>query len=76
MLSFHVKFVQTDGLMDGQTDRQTTVKQHVPDLSINGHKKEKNMLVISIVFFFQTVFYLYQSQVPSFEPLLICCLQH
>ena len=35
MLSFHVKFVQTDGL----TDRQSTVKQYAPDLSIRGHKK-------------------------------------
>ena len=34
MLSFHVKFVQTDG----QTDRRTTVKQYAPDLSILGHK--------------------------------------
>ena len=31
MLSFHVKFVQTD--------RRTTVKQYAPDLSIPGHKK-------------------------------------
>ena len=31
MLSFHVKFVQTD--------RPTTVKQYAPDLSIRGHKK-------------------------------------
>ena len=31
MLSFHVKFVQTD--------RWTTVKQNAPDLSIQGHRK-------------------------------------
>ena len=31
MLSFHVKFVQTD--------RRTTVKQYAPDLSIRRHKK-------------------------------------
>ena len=31
MLSFHVKFVQTD--------RRTTVKQYAPDLSIWRHKK-------------------------------------
>ena len=30
MLSFRVKFVQTD--------RWTTVKQYAPDLSIHGHK--------------------------------------
>ena len=30
MLSFHVKFVQTD--------RRTIVKQYVPDLSMRGHK--------------------------------------
>ena len=34
MLRCHVKFVQTDRRMDGQT----TVKQYVPDLSIRGHK--------------------------------------
>ena len=31
MLSFHVKFVQTDG--------RTTVQQYASDLSIRGHKK-------------------------------------
>ena len=31
MLSFHVKFVQTD--------RRTMVKQYAPDLSIRVHKK-------------------------------------
>ena len=36
MLSFHVKFVQTDR----QTDGQTTLKQYAPDLWIRGHKKE------------------------------------
>ena len=30
MLSFHIKFVQTD--------RRTTVKQYAPDLLIRGHK--------------------------------------
>ena len=35
MLSFHVKFVQTDRWKDG---RQTTVKQYALDLSIPGHK--------------------------------------
>ena len=34
MLSFHGKFVETDR----QMDRQTTVKQYAPDLSIRGHK--------------------------------------
>ena len=33
MLSFHVKFVQTD--------RRTTVKQYAPDLLIQGHKNFK-----------------------------------
>ena len=36
MLSFHVKFVQTDRRTDGrtvgQTDRQTTVKQYFPPI--------------------------------------------
>ena len=30
MLSFHVKFVQTDGWTDRQTDRRTMVKQYAP----------------------------------------------
>ena len=34
MLSFHVKFVQTDR----QTGRRTTVKQYDLDLLIRGHK--------------------------------------
>ena len=39
MLSFHVKFVQTDKRMDGQTDRQTTGKQYTPsNFSIPGIK--------------------------------------
>ena len=39
MLSFHVKFVQTDRRMDGRT----TVKKYAPDLLIRGHKnKNKN----------------------------------
>ena len=33
MLSFHIKFVQTDR----QMDRLTRVKQYAPDLSIRGH---------------------------------------
>ena len=33
MLSFHVKFVQTD--------RRTTVQQYAPDLSMRGHKNDK-----------------------------------
>ena len=37
MLSFHVKFVQTD--------RQTTVKQYAPDLLMPGHKKHKIDLI-------------------------------
>ena len=38
MLSFHVKFVQTDKRTDGRTDRRTTVKQYALDLSIWGQK--------------------------------------
>ena len=38
MLSFHVKFVQTDRQTDRLTDRQTTVKQYTPGLSMCGHK--------------------------------------
>ena len=41
MFSFHVKFVQTDRQTDGQTnvrtDRQTTVKQYSPDISLQEH---------------------------------------
>ena len=40
MLSFHVKFVQTDRQTDRQTERRTTVKQYAPDLSTGGHKNE------------------------------------
>ena len=36
MLNFHVKFVQTD--------RQTTVKQHTPDLLMRGHKNSLTIL--------------------------------
>ena len=39
MLSFHVKFVQTDRQTDGQTYRHTTVKRYAPNLSMWGHKK-------------------------------------
>ena len=43
MLSFHVKFVQTDG--------RTTVKQYAPDLSIQGQKMqfELSPLIVWIV---------------------------
>ena len=37
MLSFHIKFAQTDG----RTDRRTMVKQYAPDISIQGHKKKE-----------------------------------
>ena len=39
MLSFHVKFVQTDRRTDGRTDRRTTVKQYAPDLRYGGIKR-------------------------------------
>ena len=43
MLSFHVKFVQTDRRMDGQMDRQTygqtMVKQYAPASKDRGIKK-------------------------------------
>ena len=41
MLSFHVKFVQTDKT-DGLTDRWTMVKQYAPDLWIQGLKNDFN----------------------------------
>ena len=31
----------TDGQLASQTDRQTTVKQYAPDLSIRGHNNVK-----------------------------------
>ena len=40
MLSFHVKFVQTDKRSDRRTERRTLVKQYAPDLSIRGHKNK------------------------------------
>ena len=43
MLSFHIKFVQTDRRMDRQTDGQTdNGKTYAPDLSIRGHKDGNN----------------------------------
>ena len=45
MLSFHVKFVQTDRWADGQMDRLTMVKQYAPDLSIRGHKKTDSIIL-------------------------------
>ena len=38
MLSFHVKFVQTDR----RTDGRTMAKQYTPDLSMRGHNKAEN----------------------------------
>ena len=53
MLSFHVKFVQTDRWTDGRTDggkdRRTTVKQYAPNLSIRGTKS-----YVTAVFLYQT----------------------
>ena len=50
MLSFHVKFVQTDRRIDGQTngrtDRRTTVKPYAPDLSIRGIKMIGRLVVL------------------------------
>ena len=43
MLSFHVKFVQTDRQSDGWTDGRTTVKQYALDLSIRGQKKHHSL---------------------------------
>ena len=44
MLSFHVKFVQTDR----RIDRWTMVKQYALDLSIRGHKNDiKKTIVIT-----------------------------
>ena len=44
MLSFHVKFVQTDRWTDLQTDNgKTMVKQYAPYLLMRGHKKTKNI---------------------------------
>ena len=43
MLSFHVKFVQTDG----QTDGKTSVKQYAPDLLIRRHKNMAKVKVFA-----------------------------
>ena len=40
MLSFQVKFVQTDRGTDGQTDRQTLVKQYAPIFQYGGIKSD------------------------------------
>ena len=42
MLSFHVKFVQTDRQTDRQTDNSKTIR---PNLSMRGHKKYYHMWV-------------------------------
>ena len=43
MLSFHIKFVQTDRW----TDRLTTVKQYAPDLLMQGHNNDFNTYRVS-----------------------------
>ena len=48
MLSFHVKFVQTDR----QTERWITVKQYAPDLSMRRHKNS-HLICCMRFFFFQ-----------------------
>ena len=72
MLSFHVKFVQTDRQTDTQTHRRTTVKQYAPDLSIRGHNNaqfsstcilEKVLLIDYMVY--NTVFQLFSSSITA-----------
>ena len=46
MLSFHVKFVQTDRWTNGWMDRRTTVEQYAPYLSIWGHNDAKIMISV------------------------------
>ena len=48
MLSFHVKFVQTDGQTDEQTDNGKIICP--PNLSIRGHKKEKFFVTSNLSF--------------------------
>ena len=63
MLSFHVKFVETDR----QTDRQTTVKKYAPNLSMRGHKKGENANLPAF-FLSPTIFssgFLYQGSYKS-----------
>ena len=45
MLSFHVKFVQTDRWMD----RQTTIKQYSPMFRCRGIKKKKKNLTLFLL---------------------------
>ena len=63
MLSFHVKFVQTDR----QMDRRWTAKQYVPDLSIWG---SKNVELSKLKAFYRQ-HYLDMAQIMwlSFNPL-------
>ena len=61
MLSFHVKFVQTDR----QMDRWTMVKQYAPDLLMQGHKKKKKkkkMMTTSIFSISLDVFFPFQNK--------------
>ena len=67
MLSFPVKFVQTDRQTDRRMDGQTMVKQYAPDLSIRGHKNifncksnsvfsaNENPLIKSILTLYHTI---------------------
>ena len=41
MLSFHIKFVQTDRQTDRQDGKTDNSKQCAPDYSIQGHKSGK-----------------------------------
>ena len=52
-LSFHVKFVQTD--------RQTTVKQYAPDLSIRRHKKFVKLIFVKLILSFSPYSTMYLS---------------
>ena len=67
MLSFHVKFVQTDR----RTDRRTMVKQYAPNLLIRGHENEK-MLITNILseyfkFFFPKSHYITDCVVRGYS---------
>ena len=49
MLSFHVKFVQTDRQTDRRTDGQTdNGKTICPDLSMRGNKKTISIVMLHI----------------------------
>ena len=77
MLSFHVKFVQTDRRLDRPTDRRTTVKQYA--LLIFRYGGHKNMTKVSLCQIHRFIALTFHHMFPSFkdpEVTSIFCFPH